>query len=410
MKKIYPALVAALMLSFTVITSAAVAQSTATPVPTHTPYPTFYPTSTPIVYDFPTDFSCPLSGTPIAGWGTVTPDAFWSAGCSQCMVAPMYTSTAPVATVTPYAYYCGGDDTVATPNSPDCLPVYGNTPTATVTVPIPSVTPSAGCGDGPQWYNTQYTKYSIISINDDSVCENVSRSTSFCHGHYSAGSSTGDYGEFSRNMNFTGIGQGAEVYWDVVITGVWWTGGFWLQTCPGCGMGTLTLNDESQLSVYNSAYHGTLHRQGHFPVGNGAPNLTVMFGEAVSAAVPFDVDYELRLSVGTSCLFDVPNVATETPTPSPLSYCEAVNGGAGSESSGDAALSWEGVRYGYNACVDLGGWHFSVLSLDVDVPLIGICMQDVSFANIILFGMSISLDAILYVLVAAWALKRMFTS
>lgn len=377
------------------------AQATSTPQPTHTLYPTFYPTITPITYDFPDVFECPVNGTPIVGFGTVTPDAFWQASCGKCVVTPMMTSTGQ-ATVSP------------APGSPTSVfaTLFANSPT-------PGTPAPGGATSTPTNVPGNYITLPSGACNAGLQCDQISNTA----WHFTVMVSNGIPIQ-TIGLNLAG---NSNLYFLFKTVDTNWSASNSSQASSPAWLSKVGLIQ------YGDPYSQSISwlSDGELQSGNPANNTGLYYGTGSAdwfertIYMPFPGYTQWQVGLLDSVQFNsVPSIdraglewwvslqplfAPATPTPGASSYCASVNGGA-SDMGSDPALTWSGVRYGYNACVDIGGWEFSVLGLDVSIPLIGLCMQDVSFANVVFFGMTLALDAILYVLVGAWALRRMFTS
>jgi len=92
-------------------------------------------------------------------------------------------------------------------------------------------------------------------------------------------------------------------------------------------------------------------------------------------------------------------------------YCQTIEDFAIGMGGGSGGFYFTGVTYGSDYCVDVGGWSYSILGVGIDIPMIAhICFQDVAIGEIAIFGLAVSLDDIVVLFVAAWALRNLFTS
>lgn len=389
MKKLLPVLSLSMLLTLSFASAGLAApyfQDTATPLPTNTPYPTFYPTATDLVYDFPSAFDCPV-GTPV-GAGTLTPSYFWEFSCGQCLLTPVSTSTSvPIPTVT------------------------GTPPTPSPTIPVPTGTPT-DCGALPFAGWVSYTRdqtngvgNSTVSVNME-FCDNASSSTIHCRFHVVQSSTTPSsytqYGivtiKFLTTASYS-VGAFPEIteidpgYSNITFEAC--------RTSNGCGTTSYTTSDSwdalTQANALTAPWTDRLEAFGSGYVNGGIRiRSTVKCNDDCRAEYSMDI----HLSRGEGC------IGHDYVFPT---YCSAIETDA-SEDVIDPGLTWGGVSYGYNACVDIGGWSLSWLGIDYDFPLVRFCMQDVSFAQMTVFGVAVNIDSILYVLVAAWAIRRMITS
>jgi len=102
-----------------------------------------------------------------------------------------------------------------------------------------------------------------------------------------------------------------------------------------------------------------------------------------------------------------PTAVTPTPTPAVSSgYC-------GSVQSTQDLFGWDGIDFGASACFDIGPYSgISILGWDFAATphLAHLCAQDVSLGTVTIFGVSLSLQVIAYVLGIAWVVRNMFVS
>jgi hypothetical protein len=110
-----------------------------------------------------------------------------------------------------------------------------------------------------------------------------------------------------------------------------------------------------------------------------------------------------------------PNISpSPTPTISPTgtpntNFCASV-------SSAETGFSWSGISIGQTSCLDIGpydGFDFGGLTsnpIGAYPWLAHICLQDVSFGVAEVFGVSVSLQVILYILGVVAIVRNMFVS
>jgi len=355
---------------FALLLSYPVLAQTATPYPTATAYPTFLPTETAQVYTFPTNFSCPEGGTPIAGYGTVTPSSLWALSCGQCVVTPYVTSTAiPMSTIT------------GTPPTPTSIP------SATAT-PLPILT----CG-------TQGAGVSCSQTGDNTIT-------------VSAGISGVDYAWYDQAISaVVHLSQDIPVYFHVMVAGASVGGDAQLYPTWTTRMGFQGVDDGAfNTNIFTGVYSCYWYCNGRSSFDGYSSQLVgwtsardyyfIMSGNAGISPYAWHTNWS-----DWSIVFSAsPLNATPTPTPA-SSYCQSVEGVEAGEAETDPSLSWGGVKYGVNLCLNIGGWSVTLFGEDYTVPLIRFCVQDVSFVNVVLFGVSVSIDKILYVLFGAWVVR-----
>lgn len=394
--------------------SAGPLQATSTPPPTATitSAPAYVPSISPIDSN---SFNCG-AGTP-AGWGTLTPEAAWGLLCGQCMPETdlAYTPVPPAATVTPYAYYCGGDDTVATPTGPDCLPVYGGTAT-----PVPTISPTpSGCGDLPLITPDEYTGDAATSHTQSIDCFDESTSTKTCEGTLDSTWTGAPYGgavvcvpfkvyvsaDFDMYIRGTIYDDSTNIYYPAhtklsngcLVDGVGDTSWYHFS-----GPDVLEDHHATNTNWFGDTYAG--YRTVWMVTANGG----------TSAGFPgttLHLHFKLTFSTGASCLDDSYMTPVPSSTPPVPGYCEVVNGGGTELASDD--ISWNGIIVYPGSCIDIGPWDapFPSLSDFGSAPWIAhLCFSEVDLGVIKAFGVSISLLAIAYIGAIAWALRNLFIS
>lgn len=93
------------------------------------------------------------------------------------------------------------------------------------------------------------------------------------------------------------------------------------------------------------------------------------------------------------------------------SYCSRVHMPQEGGGMDDDAFSWAGIEFGAKYCVEVGPWEVDILGWVISVPEIAyLCAQDVSFGNVILFGLAVSIDVLITFLMVAWVVRNLFIS
>lgn len=382
------------------------------PAQATTPPPTVTITAPPpyrpdVNYTMPApDTSCPGAGTPVANWGQVTPDSMWNLLCSQCVVTPLATSTPQ-----PIATYNG---TGTPPAGCTPVPIGTGTPSAgcsfapTVTA-VPTVTQiptsNISCGSSTSGIVCEQVNNALIKYT---VASNVSGNGSLVYG-YGLDSGSVVYAKFERG------GVESWVYWH---TGVGYHVGFQavhydaytnglvhnfqthnLINWGNSGGDVLSLA-VSEFSFMQSVIVGT--------------SLRVQSNDSVNYSKLFQHKPDGVLYLSTNGTFE--NVVTPSPSPTPnpsaLGYCQSV-------SSNEQGFSWDGIEYGTTSCFDLGPYDLMGYwgpSADGDprfgeIPWIAhVCLQEISFGEATIFGVTVSLQIIMYSLGVALIIRNMFIS
>lgn len=361
-------------------------------------------------------FDC-SEGTPV-GWGTLTPNPAWGMLCGQC--APIddlsYTRTPVPATVTPYAYYCGGDDTVSTPTGPDCLPVYGSTATSTpvgVGSPTPTLDPTegiflwGGCNTSDvscTEVSPNYWHITKINGNRDGEAnwnQQFGFSVSSTHDVYMLFHSL----ETDYSVTNAGLADSPPYISKVgfVETGGAYQSISWLSPAE-YQSGNTELN--------TAIYAGTGVEKWtavHLTVSAGVTSHLVGFQDSLN----FTGVSTIHRTGQEFWVYLLPLDEPVTPTPvvTPSGYCSVVNG-TGTELESDA-ISWTGVDIIPGSCFDIGPWEppFPSLSDFGGAPWIAhLCTAEVDLGVATAFGVRISLLAIAYITAIAWALRNLFVS
>lgn len=345
-------------------------QATSTYTPTITAPAPYVPTI--MQQTEPSDYSCPADGV-VDGWGTVTPNAFWEYQCLQCVVTPLYTSTAVPTTPPPTT--TGTPATATATASPTITPTVQSTLTTSL-ISFVSYTPASG------FPNT----LTCSPYYNGLVC-NFSFST-----------------PPNRRSVYNGV---LTVYASAPVTAYvvsdsYASGDFWYPTHPNIDNQNMGLSVGSYPAVGTSVMTHHSYTRQFLALGN----YTLTF--AISKA-----DYSSTVGWnGTVYIQPQPVLPTQMPTATPTAivdgYCGSVDG---QEGSPDPAFGWTGIEYGQSACLDLGGFQISILGVDIDIPwLAHLCLQGLYIGEAVIFGVSISLDVILVTIAVAWLLRNMFVS
>jgi hypothetical protein len=323
--------------------------------------------STPVSGEFDEGNDCPEDGN-ITGFGTVTPSAFWEYSCSHCLVTPESTSTpAPVPTW----------DGTGTPP-----------PTTTPTIDVtPTSQPQAG------GYITEYTMVGYVQPN--SWCLTNTLNSTVCtlspdgsvlscsvdmQAYDSASSDTlGRSCEAGIQVSFLRSQDELYVYWEDDIT----------------------FTPTQSQNVMYANYQNYDLSSGELLITQG--------GIATIRAYSSGLYTGFLRVVGTLTISTSPIGIPPTPTPNPdAEFCSSV-----APLNDEEYFGFTGVEFGQMACVDFldPPINKEILGVEINIPhFIHLCFQDVSIGVITLFGMSFSLDTIVAVGVAIWALRNLFIS
>lgn len=361
------------------VTAMPLMQDTETPTPTITsPAIGWIPTILPLTPPTFTNILCPPV-TPY-GYGTITPNALWSAYCGQCVDVTQIAS--PQATPSP-------TDAESTMTQT----IIAMTATRTRT-PTPVIPPTAT--------NTPTTKLTLGSNSSPSCwyAWPAPDSSSYTCSEYGAGIycavSVRNYppGDFCyrREWNFTDSrGTGAKTYW---------------YKYGGYSGGSYVASSFPQMLFHPALCSGPADNcLGIGAYGGGGNASTASRVVNVGAAQHYN-----KTSIWDSSLYiypfdGIPLTPTAGPTPNAGSYCSTVDG------STYDAFSLSSLTLGVKYCADIGPWSYSVLGVGIDVPWIAhLCLQDVSFGTATMLGVVISLDTIVTIAVIAWAVRNLFIS
>lgn len=364
---------ALLFLSVLSVYAAPPAQDTQTPTVTITSQGAYVPTIQPTMAA--DDFACG-TGTPV-GYGTVTPDGLWSVLCSSCMPLEGLETSTP----NPTSY----------------------TPTVTGTPPTPTSTP-----------NTGPALISCGSRGDNGVsCTEIDAYTVRLT-IVSSGSAQGIF--WGSVESFDTATWYVELHSLVYTVGQWYDTTIYPETSLVGGLlddGGMWYPPISYTSTYLGCGGGC--RYYDFNVGT--------YERVIEDVLPGDHLFWVFSRVGGSAWWDtngmyaiissVPTGGTATPTPGPSGgYCTVVNGGGEPASEG---FSWSGITYGSQYCFDIGPldqWDWGIVNLaNIGLPWIAhICLQEIDIGVIEIFGVSVSLLVVAYVVGIAWIIRNMFVS
>lgn len=346
------------------------AQEPTVTVTPFTPVPLF-PSSTPE----PTlDVTCPEGQNP-AGWGTVTPDAYWSLYCGNCVTPISQTGTPePVSTfMVPLTQTAQASITPSPTFTSTATPLPTSTP-ATGLLNFGSVTLAVA---GSPYISGQVGSYmSVPSLNTPSNLYYI----------------TGNVSAYDWNSVI-----GGDVHYE-----------FWFDPLVTSG---------NQIIYYSYRIYNRTGSAPYFVTGAitevGSGSFTnqyntvrlISIGESSSASRStglFGASFELWVSTYPYDAFSTP---TPIPTPTFFSYCSTVLPASGGEDlSGQFALPVP-MLGGIRCPVNFPGLTiplFGVLGLpDFEIPNIIICFQEVDFGTLRYFGIDIEVDYLSFVLAAA---------
>ena len=74
-------------------------------------------------------------------------------------------------------------------------------------------------------------------------------------------------------------------------------------------------------------------------------------------------------------------------------------------------FDYDGITFGDIYCVDIGPYSVELLGWEIGLPYIAnICVQEVGFGHVVIFGLDVDLDAFSWVIAVAWVLRNIFIS
>lgn len=379
------ALIALTLMIFGVVigvTAMPLAQDTLTPTPTITsPAIGWIPTILPLTPPTFTNILCPPV-TPY-GYGTVTPNALWSAYCGQCVDVTQIAS--PQATPSPTDAQSTMTQTIIamtatrtrTP-TPVVSPTATNTPTTKLTVSTPGW-PSCWYG----WALPDAWSYVCSQYYNGVKC--VTSIRNYPPGDFCL---RGEW-QFSDSR-----GGGTQQYWYRTDG---YAGGTYVSTGYPYLYGAMSRTGLSVGSGENVVGIGEYH-------DNGTSSSSSRY-MGIGAAQHYN---KTSIWDNTTYIYPfagIPPTPTAGPTPNAGSYCSTVDG------STYNAFSLSSLTLGIKYCVDIGNWSYSILGVAIDIPWIAhLCLQDVSFGTATILGVVISLDTIVTIAVIAWATRNLFIS
>lgn len=374
----------------------------------------------------PSSLDCPDDGSNPIGWGTVTPSSGWMMLCSQCVNQSEWGTSTPSNTKTPNPTFVSLTQAACQTAAVGGEPCYTATPYPTgtaTTTPTISVTGTPVSGG-----------FKCNGLYGSSCF--AGEVTSYEHNFTMPFDNNSSADVFNINIPNTPNGQQIIIYYRYEVTSTWvgahpnyspyiafrtWISypasnwGGWLPypvTYWGGWHSSPTAHEDGQRGVSGSF---PVQRQGTMMVAHyqantfGGINLNFSFK---NNNVGWDAGTNPLLQ-GTLyiSLVGYPTTPTPTPTatPSNLGYCESV-------SSVESGFSWSGITYGETRCFDIGpygGFDFGGLTSNPigEMPwLAHICLQDVSFGDVTVFDVIISLEAILYILGIAAVIRNLFVS
>jgi hypothetical protein len=349
------------------------------PTQTATPRPPLFPSATPQ----PTlDYSC--NGQQPTGYGTVTPDAFWSMNCSQCL-----TPISPTGTPQPestFTYAMTQTAQVVTPTS-----TIAPTPTATPTNLEPIY-----CGAG-FFHCEQITMYHIriTSPNTQWI------------GYTSHGVTYDGIGYVVVTVSDNGLGLGVQTY-------------DFHSTPPK----PVTATDVAlgQYFLYDSYFFIDNDGGKHWQIHAGIYEFTINFANTLGFELSNEGGGTNAVVIANTIIVDIysypPNLTIPTPTPTAsLGYCDAI---IPDTTNDDVDICAEGifclpdVTIGNTHCpIDFDSINIplSVFGFtDVNIPSISVCFVQLYFGTITAWGVEIDIDWIVYVMAASWILHRLLAS
>lgn len=358
-----------------------------TPVPTDTPTPTYqplFPTGTPQ----PTrSYDCP-EGLP-AGWGTATPQGWWSMSCMRCLMALTPTATLE-ATWTP-------------------VPLPTNTPGGPTSTPVPTESPYDEVWILPYEYVEEFPHPSSPAI--------VARTFSI---EFPAEA----IGQRVLGLLFRVETQGTDLEFAGHDTGP--------RNIIGGGAGPFASgsyayypsgHDNSGLYVVIPDWLALLtYAPGAFPTLDEYNGFIASLGRnhstgGIGVISEFDGSLDMTLrywfaGVGTG-IFELQGVIFQgEPFEIVISnpdFCAEVNDGQLDTGVADIGIELPAIMVGAPRCYGFGGLETSIGSWEVNIPPLQLCMKPVQFGQFDLFGLVISIDGLLStmagILLVRWVLR-----
>ncbi len=356
---------------------------------TNTPTATWEPLIKTATPQPPRDYSCP-EGLPI-GWGMVTPGALWSSGCGPCMqtLTPRPTSTPfwPSATPDPLV---SATPTLAAGSNPWVFEFVPNLDSLTFPV---TGSPATGAANTPLFGDSGWVVGLVIS---------ASESNGFNNERYALFDSAGSYGFGASNAGTALV---------------------------------FVSNDRISPEVFEAVF-GDLQTYFDYQVDfrdntSGLQSAVIKPGEAIfdladweaglPAQYPFDLwTYRVNSFVTRTITLlgyiTIPGDALVVSTPA--TYCAEVNGLGGSAEPFDFGLDLPQILIGPAACYGISGFSvptgiLALLGIEVEnfeVPTIQICFRPISFQPLSLFGISIDIDYMIFIVAAVLGIRWVLRS
>jgi len=412
--------------------------SFALPLPAFASSANYFLTSTPTIdagailtqtpqslYSSPTpvflDSTCPMSGTPIAGLGTVTPGLLWSSQCLPCMLTQ---TPQPSATLAPTS------TGTITPTT---------TPTQTAT---PSPTPGGLDIYMDLAMNTGFTSVTMHPITavgffqwayDDQFVELTVNNPGIYVGYvfYAVVNEIA-----ADNWSHAGYDPDpqANSAWQSLDPGVLAEEGhYYLAMVPWSNTSGYTAAGTTRETVWGSEanYNAFVAANSGDEVVGGSVNVldnpaTIIFAYEAAAnrgggstSQYVDVTF---YPVGGVYYGEAPIGGTPTPTPTPTgiapTYCSEVNGGSYGFGNDELELPFIG-RGEIAACaglpevtIPLSGlnWLPGIEFEDSEFPGLSLCFYPVYFGDIDIFGVSVSLELLVGIMSAVLVIRWYFRS
>jgi hypothetical protein len=388
-------------------TTSAFAQETVTPSPVNTPTITAPAPYEPSI-NVPSDlsFDCLPEGEKPIGWQTVTPSSNWDVLCGDCYIDDLPTSTVlPSSTPSPFPTWNG----TGTPPS-TLTPTI--TPTFTLT-PSPTVQACETPGNSQQFklveVNTNYppNPFYLEYTCSSSIGEWANGIICYAHawGNYDSGWGVNVYHEFV--FDHTGNNPyyiRAHILSFSGLTGI----------DGGSGCAYYDAGDYCQVLEHSEAHY---HYSTHLGWLSGSHNYDVSWVIEVSQTNQF-----MPLQCATSTPSPTP-IVTVTSTPDIGNYCSVVS----DDNMDDNLFSYSGISVTGESCFDIGGpalsgdeqgswWDWFINDLwktagSPDIPWIAhVCLVGVNIGELTVFGVSISLHIVAFIVGVAMLIRNMFVS
>lgn len=357
------------------------------------------------------NLECPENGSNPVGWGTVTPSSAWLLLCSQCVNASDWSTSTPSNTNTPNPTLESmtqiACQTAAAGGSPCTTPTVTVTPTATIT-PTATGTPTGGGMECLYLINGQCWNGGVVSYTHEFTING------FNNNYFADLIGVHVQSPYNTLVN---------IYYAYDITISWSNADsryaptlenhLWARD-PQSGWNT---NIDSNYS--NACTPGTSGTCNHTyqkqqPFTNGNPNNqgTDFYVNIKNNNVSWPSGDNIAQGWVYISISSLPTTPTPTATGTPgtdLSYCQTVH-------DEETGFDWTGISYGNEYCIDIGpygGFDFGGLTANPigAFPWIAhICFQDISFGELTVFDVVISLEAILYILGIVAIIRNLFVS